>query len=302
MSDQKLILCLDGGGVRGYFGIQLLTLLAQNAPKGKLSNVFDLIVGVSVGSFILALIGLGMLDFPFKRELLFQQLTDMYRDRNEYGILIAPKYNGKGKRDLLHRVFDGKRLKDMKTKVAIVCCSIGGRIQLFQSWNKDHEDLFVADVLDASSSVPCYFPVIRLKTKNHDFGYFVDGGIRSNTPLNHTWLQADQLWPQAEYRLLSIGTQNITELDVNDEFIQHMGLFAWLGMGIFDILTGVADDSEIRMMERLLGLKNFYRIHCDCGSMRLDDISSEGQKRMERSVIDTWSKHGNSLLVFCGLR
>jgi len=304
----KKIAVLDGGGVRGKFTHGICTLLAFNTSDGKLSKVFDLIVGVSVGSWIAALIGLGMMDLKesSKTELksnniLFSQINDVFRNENEFGLLANPKYDGVGKHELLHRVFHRKQMKDMLTKVAIVCLRLQGKVEIFQSWNPKHQDLFIADILDASSAVPVYFPVVEIP----NFGYYADGGIRANTPLNHSWLQADELWPTSTLRILSIGTQNICEIDIDEDFkdfVKHMGLFAWLAFGIFDVISGAADDSEIKMMRRILGLHNFLRIYCDCGSMRLDDISLEAEARMQNSIKNTWSKDGANLLRFCGIK
>ncbi|NBP06476.1 MAG: hypothetical protein EBV15_09745, partial [Bacteroidetes bacterium] len=56
--DNKLILCLDGGGMRGILSIQLLKSLEKVTGMPAYS-LFDMVAGTSTGAIIAALIATG---------------------------------------------------------------------------------------------------------------------------------------------------------------------------------------------------------------------------------------------------
>ncbi|MFM7766115.1 MAG: patatin-like phospholipase family protein, partial [Sphingomonadales bacterium] len=57
-AENKLILCLDGGGMRGILSIQLLKTLEKIAGIPAYA-MFDLVAGTSTGAIIAALMATG---------------------------------------------------------------------------------------------------------------------------------------------------------------------------------------------------------------------------------------------------
>lgn len=299
---KKHVLCLDGGGVRGRFSLQICYLLASNLKK-PISQLFDLIAGVSVGAWVGALIATGMLDVGQSQytayEFIFSQLPDTFRSKNEVGpALLEPRYNGTGKNALLHRVFKSKRLGDVITPLAVVCCTKGGSPRVFRSWDKKDAAFYLADVLDASSAAPIYFPLVKINDS-----YVMDGGVLSNKPLLRTYLICKKELFRAEteakkVKILSIGTSATCELKIQDKDLKFMGLMAWIPMGLFDIMTGAADNTDVEMITETIGEENFMRVFCDCKLVKLDKLEESAKECLENAVSDVWHKEGTKMIQF----
>ncbi len=293
---QKVVLSLDGGGVRGKFSFGMCNLLALASEK-PLSKVFDLILGVSVGSFIGAVIAFGMLDDKQTQTSIYNhiyaEMIDIFRAKNDFGLLLAPRYDGIGKRATLRRIFGQKTLGEVKTPFAVVCATMGGRPHVFKSWDKIHSQISVVDVLDASSAVPIYFPPVQIGNR-----HFIDGGVRANKPLILTYLCATELFGTHQFKILSIGTQATCELKISAEDVKNAGAISWIGYGLIDILTGIADDTEVLLMDELLGPYNFRRIYCDCGKIALDDMSAKSDSDLQDAIANKWQNSGDKLLEF----
>lgn len=301
---QKKVLCLDGGGVRGKYSFEICKLIAISS-KIPISSLFDLVVGVSVGAWIGAIIAFGFLDEERTRTAIlnqiFDQLTDTFRSKNKFApTLLEPRYNGDGKRKLLTRIFGSKTLKEAITPFMVVCTTIGGHARRYESWNPKDYDISMVDLLDATSAAPIYFPPVNEPKQNE---YLVDGGTIANKPLNSCLMSAMSLFQFTakdldQIKMLSIGTQSTCDVPIDKKDIHDMGAVTWISLGLFDILTGVADDTPIQLTKMLLGEKNFIRIHCECGNIRLDDLSEHANHQMHDSVVSTWGKHGSDILKF----
>lgn len=294
---KKLVGVFDGGGCRGKWSLALANLIAQVETR-PISKIFDALVGVSIGSWVISLIGFGHLDNQDERSRLYLsinlELGDTFREKNKLGPLLAPKYSGQGKRDTLIRIF-GPHTKFGESKVPLVvlCATIGGSEVIFQSWNPKHKDLLLVDILDSSSAVPIYFPCVKTAGMQ-----LIDGGIISNKPLELAYVQAHILFgKKTEFKMLSIGTQSICGLKVKEDEFQNMGLVSWLAMGLFDIAIGVGNNIPIMLMEDLLG-ENFLRIACNCALVTTDNLTPEADSIMVNSIHETWKEKGTQIKEF----
>ena len=59
MSEEKRILAIDGGGIKGVFPTSVLATLEDSTGE-NIANYFDLIVGTSTGGIIALGLGLGL--------------------------------------------------------------------------------------------------------------------------------------------------------------------------------------------------------------------------------------------------
>ncbi len=293
----KKILALDGGGVRGKFSLQMLIYISQNLASINLTDIFDLIVGVSVGGFIGCIVALGWMNKNKKLKHtyqdLFQHLDDTFRSKNDYGPFIEPRYNGKGKTDMLQRVFEHLRLKDVLVPFVILTSTLGGALRSFKSWDKEDGELYLYKLLDATSAIPVIFPPVQIQDK-----YYMDGGVIANKCCTAALLISNLLFPRQELKMFNIGTYNTCELKIDPDFIPHMGLIAWLGLGLFDITTGIADETTVDLVRLQLGAKNFYRLTCDCGNIKPDDFSEITRAKILDSAQSIWRSSGDSILRF----
>ncbi len=297
MNQKKIVAIFDGGGVKGFFSLSLSILIAQ-VEEGPISEIFDILVGVSIGSWVSALISFRHLDNAEERSQLHSsiklELGDTFREKNKLGPLLAPKYSGQGKRDTLIRIF-GKYTKfgDAKVPLVVLCATLGGSDRIFQSWNPKHKDLLLVDILDASSAVPVYFPPVKINNE-----YLIDGGVISNKPLELAYVQARILFGKGiKFKMLSIGTQSICGLKIENEDTQSMGLVSWLAMGLFDIAIGVGNNIPIMLMEDLLG-DDFMRVACNCALLTTDELTEQANHIMVNSIQETWQNDGTKIKNF----
>jgi hypothetical protein len=262
----RRILSLDGGGTRGFFTYRFL-LKVQN----EISDLsFDLLVGTSVGAIVIAALGCGFFRVENKSKLenMVEHCFSVFGENNSSQPLFAPVYTGKEKEALLHRYFGNLRLKDCTPPIAVVTASVSGHRKVFTS-TQDPE-LLLADVLNASSAAPVYFPPVKIQDT-----WYMDGGCISNSPVDVAVIQACSHFPDCDFRILSIGTQNFTLRPIQILKPNEMGLIAWFNLGLVDMLLGVTNTNMVEVLEKIYG-SNLLRIVANVHPS-FDDVSFEFQ-------------------------
>jgi predicted acylesterase/phospholipase RssA len=287
-------LVLDGGGVRGIFSVHILKYLAT-AIHGDLNDKVDLIVGVSVGGLIGAMLATGMLDDKSIdiKQLINDNFADIFRSRTDIGPLLAPKYDGKGKSRTLKRIFGDLKMGDVQTPLAIVCSTVKGVPRIFKSYDKEDADLYIYEVIDATSAAPVIFPPVLI-----DKTFYIDGGVVSNVPLVIAFIESIKTFggdrSNIPFNMISVGTRATREVEMTTKLALDMGLVTWLSVGLIDVLTGVGDDTSEQLMKMLLGDERFKRIVCEDVECELDDMHVID--KLITSAAYAWSKHGDGLI------
>lgn len=248
------ILCLDGGGIRGFITARLLQRLQEEHP-GWLAKV-DLIAGTSTGGLLALALASGK--SPAQMCELYSEAgatifeDSLLDDVKDLGRLVGADYDTEPLQALLEKVFGTLRLGDLETKVAIPAFDLDNQAEAPQvrSWKPkifhnfdgidSDADHAVSRVALYTSAAPTYFPSVD---------GFIDGGVFANNPSLVALAQAiDQKNHQHERAeleevvLLSVGTgsaPNYIEGDALD-----WGLTQW-GSHLVDMLidgvTGVSD-------------------------------------------------------------
>lgn len=296
----KTILVLDGGGSRGVYSFGMCNLIAANIDR-PFSSVFDLIISVSVGSWIGALIAFGKLDSFEQRENMEKDLSSnlahTFVMKNKNGPWLCPKYNGAGKRKVIEKFFDQNvKLGDAVVPFVVLCSTLGGKDRVFKSWDEKDADIPLVDILDATSAVPSYFPPVQI---NNTSEILIDGGVISHRPLELAFLLARKLFGKfTEFKMLSIGTQVICELKTDVKDVFELGLINWAKLGLFDIITGVGNTISTQLMNELLGEDGFLRIACECDSVKIDVVSELSNLTIKNSIDETWRQQKSTILQF----
>ena len=255
---RKRILILDGGGIRGFFGYQLLQNIKHDIER-PLKNMFDLIVGVSAGAIVGAMIATGNADENDGTDFLGRYGPTIFGTKNPGGPIFGPKYDGIGKRDLLMRLFGKIRMEEISVPLAILTSTMRGEMVLVRSYDPTYGKLLLVDVLDASTAAPSLFPPVYIET----FGWLVDGGILENSPFATTLLEILSLYPkfgENNIRILSIGTKNNIISPINIKNVGQLGILTWLSNGLIDMLIGANNNTNELIVRKFIGADNMIRI------------------------------------------
>jgi len=290
MSSVKLICVLDGGGMRGFYEMDVLRTIIQHNRNGQLK--FDLAVGVSAGGIVAAFLALGKFnDEKFDVATFYSLTREIFKVRNKNGPLFRPKYDGTPKKQILRKFFGDARLGDVSTHLAIVCATLDGGIVNLCSWKKEHKSLLLADVLDATTAAPFYFPPVKLMDI-----WLTDGGIRANKPLIQAFLFSRELFSKnSDFRFLSIGTFFRSKYRFEgDRQASFMGVWGWLKQGILQVFMGTQDETQEELFELLFG-DNFLRLVCTCDDIVLDDQTPTVPEILQESALHSFLNNKQKL-------
>lgn len=241
------ILSLNGGGIRGAFGVSLLSELEAELGR-PLSEYFDLIAGTSTGAIIAAGLAAGRpaeeieqfyqehgreIFQPRERyrprgwlRLVFPLVASVFQRRTGQTMdsLFRARYCPEALRHAFSLVFGNQTLADLtKTRVIIPSLNLSeGRTHVFRTPHlpgiTNCGELPVVDVLRAATAAPTYFPHKMMP----DGCAYCDGGLWAIAPAVLAVAEAMKIRQQctgphcepafdtSTIQLLSIGTGDFT--------------------------------------------------------------------------------------------
>ena len=191
--NRRVILCLDGGGMRGILTIQLLKKLEEKAGI-PCYELFDMVAGTSTGGIIAGLITMGYNAIQIER--MYENLVTEVFDKRLLGnrFINPPAFSKEKYRSLLKDI-----IKD--TTLAQACASqdidlmitsrdlSAGEETFFSCFKQPngtfygtYKDVLLRGAMEATMSAPTYFyPLER----------FVDGGTTTyNNPSLAAYMEA----------------------------------------------------------------------------------------------------------------
>lgn len=285
------VLVFDGGATKCVFQLGLMQLVRAALALDDVTQHVGLVFGVSAGAIVAAIVAFGLLDQADKFTAL---MPELFRAKNDLGPMLAPMYDGQGKSNALRKVFGNLRLGAARVPLAVLTTRMSnGAPLLFTSIDSKHRDLLVADVLDATTAAPVFYPPVHLDPH----GFLIDGGTTSNIPLTQAYLLATIELRLGPVRMLSLGCTDSNSLNIDSAFAEDMGVLSWAKNGLFDILLGVADDTSQRLMVHLLGAANFMRVTTSAtGGFKA--LAAEDAARFASDVHAKWAEHGTRMLTF----
>lgn len=305
----KLILTIDGGGVRGIIPALILRELEQklrakrkNAP---IASYFDLISGTSTGGIIaLGLCARGVKDHD-KPACTAEDLVTLYKTRSKeifgspqgiqmFGMMSEEKYSAAPLEAILQEMLGDGTSDDMLGNFLVTAYEIGERKpKVFSNLSSDKKErrFFVKDLARATSAAPTFFEPARIEKLHHPNEYedLVDGGLFAANPSLVTLMHALRLgWRPDDITILSLGTGKEARPYHYSE-VKKWGNLSWImanrGVPIVSMLlqsqTVVCDD----LMPLLLGPDQYLRIDGlllkNMGSDDLDDASDQNIRELE---------------------
>jgi predicted acylesterase/phospholipase RssA len=238
------ILSIDGGGIRGAIPAHFLALLEQDLGSGAAFQAFDYFAGTSAGALIALHIAgnratAAACDALFEFETARQVMDASIWDRS-LPIETEPRYDGRGKRRVLEETFGDRRIQSVAKPVLVTAYDIvQRRVVVFKSAGGSDAayDPTIAEVADASSAAPTYFPTVETTSIPHR--WLVDGGLAANNPAGCALAEAVRNgYAPAEIRIVSLGTGTPTRRSEDGDQLgrdsQGWGAIGWMRNGLID--------------------------------------------------------------------
>ena len=292
MLKKKYILSLDGGGVRTIATITFLQKLEASLGV-PLAEKFDYFIGTSAGAISCLGLSINKMSTVELMEIWSKKNLEKIMTNSSWethlGIMqIKPKYTNEGKRSVLTKFFEAKKIGDALKPVAATSYDIEKRTPVLLTSYNDPEILAV-DIGDATSAAPVYYPTAEVGDR-----FLIDGGIVANHPVLHGFVEAKKLYPNNELVVLSVGT-GLNKRALKGKDSTKWGLIGWMMHDLFGLMVESSMDHELA--EELIG-KNYLRINSPLGKVnrRLDDNSDSNIERIEAMGESWWELFGDESL------
>lgn len=203
------ILCLDGGGAKGFYTIGVLKGL-EGMLGCRLHERFDMVYGTSTGSIIAALICLG------------HSIDDIHSLYRNHVVKVMgswfPWTKSAALRELAESVFKERDFGDLRTHIGIVATRWAFETPLIfkSSMDQAHGDrgnfkpgfgCKISDAVQASCSAYPFFSRTLIVTNDQQRILAADGGFCANNPTLYAIADATEALgvPRQHIRVVSIG-------------------------------------------------------------------------------------------------
>ncbi len=299
----KKVLSIDGGGMYGVIALEVCIAIEAAMDK-QLKDIFDLFVGTSTGSLIVAsaVAGLGG-DDPFG--LSATTIMEQYRDFGKTifsakkpnitipGIDVTkyPKYDAQALRIALNKAIGEKRMGTYSKDISISTYNMTkAKPHFFRSWvdsePKINKDVFLRDAVRASSSAPTYHPMVKV-----DDCYYTDGGIFAGNPAYFALGQALERYPGEDLIVVSLGT-GLRNLQPNPDTPDETVI--WWAKNITSVLLDGQNESTDDAMKQIAGKSDwldYFRFEVNLPSgendppKRADELDFDGTLKKARDLM-----------------
>jgi uncharacterized protein len=269
--DNKLILCLDGGGIRGILTLQLLKKIEEIGGM-PCYDLFDMVAGTSTGGIIAGLIASGKSASEIE-ELYIKLVTKVFKKRSWIAnrFIDPPLYDKINYRNTLESILGDVSLQSVcsKSKIDLLITSkdVSASEETFFTCFSDnngnyggtYKDVLLSAVMEATMSAPTYFTSLER---------FVDGGTTTyNNPSLGAIMEAVYYGPANKYSLdhltvFSFGTGISVQLIKPEGIANPKGMDVAFWLKYIMTETGQdASDMQVDVIRNILKpiLKTDYR-------------------------------------------
>ncbi len=276
---KNLAIAIDGGGIKGLVVTQALKVLEAHLDL-SLHERARLLVGTSTGSIIAAGLAGGYSA---------QELTERYLEMgktifpNSLRKLLFPltrtRYPDAPLNDALRHHFGDMRMGDFwtadpPTNLVITAFDLSeNRTRFIKPWKEEYTDWPVVKAVQASCTVPTYFPIVENR--------YIDGGVGSYAnPCYVAAYEAKEClrWDLEETTLISIGTGR-SPYRYDPEKAPRLWPLDWIGR-IFDVFSQSANDQQVHLVQTFFNGLDFRRFQIDMQ----EHIEMDDTRHMERLV------------------
>ena len=291
----KRIISFDGGGVRVIAGIVFLRKLEIESGR-KISDIFDMFIGTSAGAFNASCFAVNAMTVNelktyWSKDYLEKIMqTSFFWDQASL-IQARPRYESKGRIDMLKEIFGEKELGDSSKPLITLCYDVEKRSHVIHTSFLTPK-VSLVDAISASSAAPMYFPTYQMKNGS----WMIDGSIVTNNPTLIGFNHAKKYFESDNIKVLSIGA-GINKNKIKGESSSKWGGVGWLRNDIIGMML----DSEIHnnIAEDVIN-KNYLRINSSLGKINkmLDDDSEDNLEKIHLMGLHWWEEFGETALKF----
>ncbi len=313
MAIKKVILSIDGGGIRGIIPGQILLhtekLLQEiSGDKGRrIADHFDLIAGTSTGGILSCAYlmpgkdgrpkykALDVVKIYFERGQEIFTNTLIHRIKSLGGVLDE-KYTSEGLENALNDYFGNTKLNELLKPTLITAYDIRRRRAKFftqHDAHKDKENFFVRDITRATASAPGYFQVANIRAMDKQYYPLIDGGVFANNPAMCAYAEvrkaskrANNTVGAAEMAMLSLGT-GYARNSYKHKDAQHWGLAEWMVPLVDIMMSGVSETVDYELMQLFDTTghpEQYVRINGELKNQdaSMDNVAPENFKALEK--------------------
>jgi patatin-like phospholipase/acyl hydrolase len=288
---KRLLISLDGGGVRGGITSSFLACIEKDFLQGRpLKSVTDAVAGCSAGAINAGLLSLGLpmskvSSQIFCRDILKRTFTRTLLSRIPLVGSLATQFRSTPKLiEIQNMMGHNVKLSDVDN-IKLVVTTYNWSRQSFNAFhnfsNEGHPDVKLSEAVHASSSPPYFFPCHKVEFEQrcaqgqcfvsgnpervpgihptHSGDWHMDGGIACNTPDMMLLAMAKKEWPEDELFLLSIGTGH-REYDDHKHKPFHSSAAGILFSGMFNTLLSASNELNSVNCSLILDSKHYVRI------------------------------------------
>ena len=268
----KIILSIDGGGIRGIIPAAILDYLEkkiqeiQNDPRIRIGNLVDFVAGTSTGSILgsLMLLPCSKSVHPTPKYAM-QEIIELYVKygpqifyRNLWhsiktlGGIFGSKYPSSNIENPLIQMSNHYKMKDLIKPCLFTGYDINKRqinIYTNQDKNDKYSNYYIKDIIRGSSSIPGYFSPAYFR-EGLDTHTVIDGGIFANNPSVIAFLEFSKINPDINPNnilMISLGTGKSKNMNFSYETTKKWGITLWIYPIIDIILSGSSEIADYEM-------------------------------------------------------
>ena len=279
----KIILSIDGGGIRGKIPAIVLQYFEERTKK-RISEMFDLIAGTSTGGILALLLSIkegSYIKYAAKDcvELYDKHGKDIFsRSRWLNAIFDGEWYQSKPFEAVLNKYLGHKTLKDVDNNLMISSYDIEERkLIIFKSWDKKYNDIECSKIARATSAAPTFFEPIKMEVEKGNERVLIDGGTVINNPAMSAYSEAKRLWPDEPIVVVSLGTGENTR-PIYYEECKDWNIVKWLKPLLSIWFSGMNDAVDYQL-RHILPEHNYYRLQTKL-TMANDDMDDVSQNNL----------------------
>jgi len=328
---KRIILSIDGGGIRGIIPAMVLKHIEEQTGK-RIATMFDFIAGTSTGGILALGLTRKNSDSSINKEPEYTaaELVNFYckygqKVFNEnipgsFDDLLQPSHNPQGKEEVLKALLGEAKVEDALREIFIPSYDIELRAPIFFTSNPKAEErdsihsrkvcsgfkMFEAAM--ATSAAPTFFPPYKLETAHTtDEGHYalIDGGVFANNPSSLAMMEAmisyktktEVELQRKDILVVSLGTGSVTRRYKYRE-AKNWGQLKW-AIPLLNVVLDGQSESVAFQLEQLMVPKgdkennrNYYRF-------QLQLSSENGHDQMDNaspSNIEYLQKRGEKLI------